>query len=271
MKIPRLRSTRRCFCLVVLLALVPEFLFPQQSAVENREQLRAETQRKVSILAEQLAQVRAPTPLESQLQAACRTDCTAAADTGDGQTVAQELQKLESGKQAELDRVSAQIRSCVDDYVVHAVPGSDENLDREVVVQDLYQILSSVASQPPVAFVLHSGGRRALLVFYNLQKGTEGEHSSSAVLRAYNAGATGLTVSDATGSDMDGYAHTEVKELHSPVEGEIWLLVSGYRIGATGPNCRMRIFTYNGEKFRTTWMPANVHHAGDARGLRGRG
>lgn len=57
---------------------------------------------------------------------------------------------------------------------------------------------------------------------------------------------------------MDGYRISEVKELPSPVQGEIWLLFSGRLYGANGPNCRMRIFAYDGKRFRTVWAPANI-------------
>lgn len=55
---------------------------------------------------------------------------------------------------------------------------------------------------------------------------------------------------------MDNYGNLEVSELHSPEPDEIWLLVSGQRLGANGPNIRMRVFAFDGKRFRTMWMPA---------------
>jgi hypothetical protein len=56
---------------------------------------------------------------------------------------------------------------------------------------------------------------------------------------------------------MDGYANVSVKTLPSPVPGQIWFLLWGQATGANGPNIRMRGYAYDGNKFRTVWMPAN--------------
>ena len=98
-----------------------------------------------------------------------------------------------------------------------------------------------------------------MIVAYNQHKGRlMGERSTSMTLRAYNKTATGVKLTDVTGEAMDGYGDISVKELHSPVPGGIWLLVWGQMTGANGPNVRMRVYAYDGGKFRTIWMPANV-------------
>jgi hypothetical protein len=47
-------------------------------------------------------------------------------------------------------------------------------------------------------------------------------------------------------------------ELHSPVSSELWLLFSGQMTWANGPNVRMRIYAYDGARFRPIWMPENA-------------
>ena len=126
------------------------------------------------------------------------------------------------------------------------------------MIANLSHILTGVSDQPPKAFVLASHQIHALIIFDNVPNGTVGPNSSYAALAAFRADGSKLALSDSTGNDMEGYASIDVKELHSPVEGEIWLLVSGYTTGANGPNCRMRVFAYDGKKFRTVWKPANV-------------
>jgi hypothetical protein len=179
-------------------------------------------------------------------------------NTRNGLTVSEELDDLWSAKRAELDKVSTAIQGSVDNFILRTVLTSDPNLDRESIANDLRQILSSVEDQPPATFVLRSRKGRALLVFYNIQKGFMGDRSTTTVLKAYDGVGASLNISDSTGRDMDGYARLDVKELHSPVPDEIWLLVSGQMTGANGPNIRMRVFAFDGAKFRTIWMPANV-------------
>jgi hypothetical protein len=55
---------------------------------------------------------------------------------------------------------------------------------------------------------------------------------------------------------MDG-CFLFVRELHSPVPGEIWLLSWGTISGSNGPGAFvMRVYAYDGTKFRTVWTPA---------------
>jgi hypothetical protein len=39
---------------------------------------------------------------------------------------------------------------------------------------------------------------------------------------------------------MNGYAELQLRELHAPSAGKLWLLLSGTAMGANGPNSRMR-------------------------------
>ena len=126
------------------------------------------------------------------------------------------------------------------------------------MIKNLSHILSGVADPPPMAFVLGSRQIRALLIFDNIQNGTMGVESSYAALTAFNVDGAKLVLSDSTGSDMNGYGGIDVKELHSPAQNQIWLLFSGRLTGANGPNCRMRVFAYDGQKFRIVWAPPNV-------------
>jgi hypothetical protein len=192
------------------------------------------------------------------------TDCTAIADARSGRTVSEEIADIEVAKRNDRDQVSAAIQGSVDNFILHSVRTSDQNFDGKSVANDLRQILSSMApvqgatDQLPTTFVLHSRRSSALLVLYQVQDETMGQDSPWTVLNAYDKVGASLRHSDSTGRDMDGYAGLEVKELYSPVPDEIWLLVSGHLTGANGPKIRMRVFAFDGTKFRTVWMPANV-------------
>jgi len=56
---------------------------------------------------------------------------------------------------------------------------------------------------------------------------------------------------------MNGYG-LEITELRAPVAGKLFLLFSGQALGANGPNTRMRLYEYNGTRFRPIWMPENI-------------
>jgi hypothetical protein len=239
-------------------AFVAAALLAAQNAVQHLDPQVDQTERKVRDLASRFAEILTPTPLESQLQARCAVNCSAAMDSQKGLTVAKELENIEARKRSDLARVGAEIQGSVNAFIVSSVSASDETINRMLVIENLSHILSGVTDPPPMAFVLASPQIRALLIFDNIQNGTVGSESSYAALTAFKVDGPKLILSDSTGGDMDGYGRMEVMELNSPVQGEIWLLVSGYMTGANGPNCRMRVFAYDGKKFRTAWSRANV-------------
>lgn len=215
--------------------------------------MRADAQSKIKTLCGRIQEILAPTDREERLRADCNLNCAAVADTASGRTVSEELDAIANAKSAALDRVKVEIEKSLDDYIEHTTQTSDPNLDSAALAKDLRLILQGEAAHPPTTFVLRSPKGSSLLVFYGLQTGS----STSTTLRAFISGAKSLELSDSTGSDMDDYGNLEVKELPSPGADEIWLLVSGQRYGANGPNIRMRVFAYDGRKFRTMWMPAN--------------
>jgi hypothetical protein len=241
-----------------LLLLFPSSQQSQSPSKIAQDELRIETERNVRTLSSQFEATLAPTAREIYLPEACRINCAAAADERAGNTVGEELDNLNATKRAKLDKISAGIQQLISEFIVGTVSTKDANLDRVSVANDLRQILATLTIQGPKAFVLDSHDGRALIVFYALSKGTMGEHSTTTVLSAYDAGAASLKFSSSAASDMDGYWGLEVKKLHAPTQNEIWFLMSGYMTGANGPNNRMRVFAYDGRQFRTVWAPANV-------------
>lgn len=76
-------------------------------------------------------------------------------------------------------------------------------------------------------------------------------------LRAYKVSGGRFILAAVTGNNMDGYGSVAVRKLHSPKQGELWLLLWGNMTGANGPNVRMRVFAADGKEFRPVWMPEN--------------
>ena len=61
-------------------------------------------------------------------------------------------------------------------------------------------------------------------------------------------------MADSTGSDLDGYG-LFVRSLPSPLAGEEWFLAWGPLSGYNGTRDRLRVYAFDGEKFRTVWSP----------------
>jgi hypothetical protein len=139
------------------------------------------------------------------------------------------------------------------------VRGQHLDADRRRLELDLKQILGRNMGLPPKTFLCGSGAGEALILSYSLHKGgLMGEGGTSVRLRAFDSRGGRLQVGDKTGENMDGYGGVLLKELHSPVQGEAWFLLAGQMTGANGPNTRMRIYAFDGRRFRTRWMPENI-------------
>jgi hypothetical protein len=221
-----------------------------QSADEIREKTAAAKER-IAMLSKQFDELLVLTPKEKELIAACGVNCT--------RQVQEELRTNAIGRTTAVDNVISHIHSEVDAYLFSIVdPKQQIDLERKQAEQGLNQILPKVDATPSV-FALDSDKDSSLILAYLLHKGTlMGSGSTSVMLRAYRMTDSGVALSDFAGSDLDGYGRVSVKELHSPIPDEAWLLVWGYMTGANGPNVRMRVYAYNGTKFRTMWMPENA-------------
>lgn len=238
--------------LIAAAVLMTWSVCPARPADGTRERIAADAERRVRTLNSKFGPLFAPMPGEERLSAACAVNCT-------HPEVQQGLRSVQAARMTALDDIISQIDAEVDHYVARTVDVTHPDLDRAVVERGLKQILAPAADEPPAAFILDSAKGRSLIVVYALHKGgLMGEHATSVTLRAYSAKGPRLQLVDVEGADMDGYGSVSVKELNSPAPDEKWLLVWGNMTGANGPNVRMRLYAYDGEKFRTTWMPANV-------------
>jgi hypothetical protein len=212
-----------------------------QLAPLSRDQLREEAAKNVAALNQQLPELLALTPHEKELQAACRVNCS------DPQ-VQSGLDAMSARIFATLADVAAKTQREIDNYIIHAVNPKHPQLDHESIVKDLVKILGDRADGTPSAFVLDRTDGRTLVVAYEFGVGvTMGPGSGFFTLRAYRATDTTLKLINATGDDMNGYLNHSVKQLPSPVPGQLWLLVWGQASGANGPNIRMRGYAFDGK------------------------
>jgi hypothetical protein len=224
-----------------------------QAAVPLRDDLVAATRERIQALDDRLIEIQ--DDWQKQLDAAnCRTFCPP-----------EIVDRLGKEMPIAMDVVMAQIHAEVEGFVLRTADTQQADLNKGSVAQGLEQILPKSGLTRAV-FVLKSGNRRSLIVVYALLRGRT--IGSSVAIRAYNETAienspsglprTGLRLADVAGEDMNGYAGLELTELHPPVAGKLFLLLSGEAMGANGPNTRMRIYRYDGEKFRPIWMPENI-------------
>ena len=224
-----------------------------ETSAQDSDPVKTETQRTVASLNTKLKEVNQSTSRDAELQAQCRVNCSNA-------KLQAEMANLKAQRLRASNELIAQIHGAVNAYIISTANGSLSENNRNRVEQDLKQILGETAVAEPASFLLDSPQGRALIVFYAIGAGTA--MTSSTSLRAYRVSGKHFKLAGTTGSDMDSYGNLWAKQLHSPeLPAELWLLVGGQALGANGPNIRMfrmRIYVYNGEKFATKWMPANV-------------
>jgi hypothetical protein len=192
----------------------------------------------------------------------CRVDCP----TEVSQRITKEMQ-------AAMSAIVAKIHGEVDSFIGSiARSPTTRRLDPEVVANSLSRILPS-AHDARQAFAGGAPENRYLIVAYCLHKGAQmGLGATSVTVRAYNATADGVLLTDVTGNDMDGFDELVVKQVRplvfppaTPPIQTTYVLLSGYLTGANGPRNRMRLYAYDGKNFRPVWMPADIWGRFDVR------
>jgi len=235
----------------VLIALLAVSAFSQRKGPSEAE-LESNVAARVASLSKKFRDLLQPTAIEQQWEEACRKDCAQA-----GPEIREGSAKDGAKRVKAMNAVASQIESEMDAYIARAVRPSD--VHPGLLEKRLCKILGNAADDAPPVFV--TGGRegQSLIVAYTLWKGgMTGVGGTSVTVRAYAARQGAFLFVAATGEDLDGYAGVAVIKLHSPVPNESWLLVSGHMTGADGPNIRMRLYAYDGARFRTAWAPENA-------------
>jgi len=155
------------------------------------------------------------------------------------------------------DSLTQQIHDEIDAFVVHSV---DPSRSAPEVAADVRAVLGrhtykSEYGDDVFASIDTQGGRHTLVLGYMLSRGGAAVNSSGVSIRAYRLGPFGrYQLADSTGSDLDGYG-LFVLSLPSPLAGERWFLAWGPLSGYNGKRDRLRVYAFNGEKFRTVWSP----------------
>jgi hypothetical protein len=200
----------------------------------------------IAALREQIRELTESTPSEVALAEACRQNCADA-----NPQVRSDARASRRRREATIRRLVSEINHEVDAYISRVVdPNSVDPKKLKRIVEHLL-----VGAEVPAVFA----DDHLLMIAYMFGIGIRmGPFGTALAVRAYKASGGQFEFSDVTGRDMDGFARLAVQQLHSPTAGEVWLLASGYLTGANGPNNAMRVYAYNGSKFRTVWAPSTV-------------
>ncbi len=155
------------------------------------------------------------------------------------------------------DDITQQIRDEIDTFVAHSVdpgrPATDVAADVRIVLGS--HTFQSEYGDDVFASINMQRGRPTLILGYMLARGGAAVNDSAISIRAYCLGAAGrYELADATGSDLDGYG-LFVRSLPSPLAGEEWFLAWGPLSGYNGTRDRLRVYAFDGERFRTVWSP----------------
>jgi hypothetical protein len=235
---------------VALIAVLPLAAFVQ-TASRPEEQLESETANRIATLDKRFGELlKETTESEKQWAEACSSKGCQAAAPG----VQEEAEKSGVERDKAMNAVASQIHGEVDTHITRAA--RPDHVDPGAIEQSLKRILGKTAWGPTSAFVTSVNRTPSLVVAYTLAKaGSMGEGATSVTVRVYAAVQGHFRLVAATGGDMDGYANVSLVELHAPILGEMWILLSGYMTGANGPNNQIRVYAYDGTNFRAVWGP----------------
>jgi len=225
---------------------------PVSCLAQSRDQIVVDAQRRIESLTRRFLQ--AKDGAQTKLDAAnCRVDCPSEVSS-----------RIRDEMKTAFDEITAAIHSEVDSYVRRTVAASGERFNLERLQSGLRTILPKSGDLRSVYEGNSPDGRYLIVVYAFSKGGTHGTGATAVMVRAYSASG-GLRLSDVAGSDMEGYASIVADEIHPPVSpgadsttGAKYFLLSGYMTGANGPNNRMRLYAFDGRKFRSVWMPENV-------------
>lgn len=157
------------------------------------------------------------------------------------------------------DEATAAILSGIDDYVLTNVDldrirADDLGGDLKELLADHDQMAEDVG--PPFVWIGESkSGKAAVIGFLLFRGGADGDPVHT--LAGYrNAGGRLQRVASA-GTEMKDFTFF-VREVPSPVPGEVYLLVWGKRLLFNGTLIRFRLYSFDGDNFQVLWEPEEM-------------
>lgn len=199
------------------------------------------TAERIAALRDQINDLTEATPSEDALVQICKHNCADAS-----RQLRSEARQSRRRREDRTRRAIAALNQEIDAYISAQVdPGS---VDQMVLKHELGRLLGEAEVSAVFA------DNDILIVAYEFNLGElMGPSATIVTIRAYKVAQGHFRFTSATGQDMDGFARLSLQELHFSKPQERWVLVSGYLTGANGPLNGMRLYAYDGLRFRTAW------------------
>ena len=162
-------------------------------------------------------------------------------------------------REAEIKAVTDRLRINVDRHIESAMR-PEEGSQR--IEARLRTVLAGHSPNPeygdgPLARVADVRAGRSLVVAYTVVRGP---HHDTASIRGYRSDFGRFQFVAATGDDFDGYNMFK-SSLVSPLADEFWLLAWGQAQTFNGKKVRFRIYSFDGQTFKTVWQPDDLLNA----------
>ena len=159
----------------------------------------------------------------------------------------------------ERDKITSQIRAEVARFIESSVQPSETS---EAAQKRLRFVLATQVpgfeySDPPTARMANLRHGRALVVAYTVVRPP---HFDSALISGFREDAGRFHLAATTGSDFDGYTMFTL-DLPSPSRDLMWVLAGGREFTFNGSKFRFRLYSFDGDEFRTLWNPDDVFDA----------
>lgn len=154
------------------------------------------------------------------------------------------------------EKLTAAIRAEVTTFIESSLPASS---NQETVQERLRSVLATQKpslehGELPKARIATLQYGRSLVVSYTVVRPP---HHDSSLIFGFNEDGGGFRKVATTGEDFDGYTLFSF-DIASPMNGELWLLVGGRAHTFNGSMYRHRVYSFNGESFRTVWSGDDV-------------
>jgi hypothetical protein len=151
------------------------------------------------------------------------------------------------------DGLTAQVHREVEEFFLRRAP--ERGMEQPAAFLEQMQAEFGNASEfSNTPFVWPGELRRGKAVVAGYLLLRQGGNDSACAIRAYREEGGRTVLAGATGGEMDGYG-LMLREIASPVPGELWILAHGNRFTFNGKLVRYRLYAFDGETFRTLWSP----------------
>ena len=109
-----------------------------------------------------------------------------------------------------------------------------------------------------VAFTPALRAGRFLVIATEIPRGGPAIAEDAVSIRAYKDEDNRFTLVDETGHDLDDHFLNTEALPKAPIEGEFWFIAWGDQPPRSPYSVAMRIYAFDGSKFRTIWTPADI-------------